>query len=142
MTLLKKIRILGAIVFALMLSTMTILGFLFVYQYKLNVSHDRRYESYLLANELRMSSDNLTRLARTFVVSGDAKYEKEYWSILDVRNGKSPRPDGRTVSLQKLMQDQGFTDQEFAKLKEAENNSNALVNTETIAMNAIKALAN
>lgn len=36
----------------------------------------RRYRSYLLADELRQSSDDLTRLARTFVVSGDAKWEK------------------------------------------------------------------
>lgn len=34
-----------------------------------------RYASYLLADELRQSSDDLTRLARTYVVSGDPKWE-------------------------------------------------------------------
>lgn len=38
------------------------------------------------------------------------------------------------------MEAQGFSDKEFAKLKEAEDNSNALVTTETIAMNAVKGL--
>ena len=51
-----------------------------------------RYNSYLLADELRQSSDDLTRLARTYVVSGDAKWEQQYFEILDIRNGKKPRP--------------------------------------------------
>ena len=51
-----------------------------------------RYHSYLLADELRQSSDDLTRLARTYVVSGDAAYERQYMDILDIRNGKKPRP--------------------------------------------------
>ena len=35
----------------------------------LNRAHLDRYESYRLANELRRSSDELTRLARTYVVT-------------------------------------------------------------------------
>ena len=117
-----------------------------------------RYQSYLLADELRQSSDDLTRLARTYVVSGDAAYEQQYMAILDIRNGAKARPQlyeriywdfvaggmpvppssGQTVALQKLMQDAGFTEQEFAKLKEAQANSDGLVKTEVIAMNAVK----
>ena len=51
-----------------------------------------RYKSFLLADELRQSSDDLTRLARTYVESGDAKWEQQYFEILDIRNGKRPRP--------------------------------------------------
>ena len=121
---------------------------------------DLRYRSYLLADELRQSSDDLTRLARTYAVTGDAKYEKQYFDILDIRNGKKPRPehyeriywdfvaagidkpqpDGATASLQALMKEAGFSEQEFAKLKEAQNNSDALVKNETSAMNAVKGL--
>jgi len=36
------------------------------------------------------------------------------------------------------MQEAGFTPEEFGKLQEAEDNSNALVTTETIAMHAVK----
>ena len=123
-------------------------------------SADLRYRSYLLADELRQNSDDLTRLARTYAVTGDAKYEKQYFDILDIRNGKKPRPehyeriywdfvaagidkpqpDGATASLQALMKEAGFSEQEFAKLEEAQNNSDALVKNETIAMNAVKGL--
>ena len=99
-----------------------------------------RYESHRLANELRQSSDELTRLARTYVVSGDPGYERQFWQVLAVRNGEAARPDGRRIPLRKLMEEQGFTVAEFAKLKEAEDNSNALVSTEKIAMHAVKGL--
>ncbi|MGH6646803.1 methyl-accepting chemotaxis protein [Aquabacterium sp.] len=118
----------------------------------------KRYQSYLLADELRQSSDDLTRLARTYVVSGDAKWEKQYLQVLDIRNGKVPRPqhyeriywdfrasdDGhqaateQAVALSDLMKQTGFSEQEFGKLKEAADVSNALVRTETIAMNLVK----
>ena len=111
---------------------------MFLNQRDLNRSHTNRHESLRLASELRASSDELTRLARTYVVTGDPTYEQEFWHVLDVRNGKKPRPDGRTVPLRTLMQQQGFTSEEFAKLQEAEDNSNALVTTETIAMHAMK----
>jgi methyl-accepting chemotaxis protein len=121
-------------------------------------AENNRYQSYLLADELRQSSDDLTRLARTYVVTGDEKYEQMYNDVLDIRNGKKPRPqhyervywdfvtepgqkprpDGETVSLQELMKRQGFTEQEFAKMTEGQNNSDALVQTEVIAMNAVK----
>ena len=110
----------------------------FLNQLALSRAQDNRYASQMLAQELRASSDELTRLARTYVVTGDPQHEAEYWRILDVRNGVKPRTDGRTIALRKLMEVQGFTEEEFAKLKEAEDNSNALVRTETIAMNAIK----
>ncbi|GJI95794.1 methyl-accepting chemotaxis protein [Duganella caerulea] len=127
---------------------------------ELNHASEARYHSYLLADELRQSSDDLTRLARTYVVTGDPKYEKEYLDILDIRNGKKPRPqhyeriywdfvaagvdkptpDGETVALADLMRQAGFTEEEFGKLKEAQANSDGLVKTEVIAMNAVKGL--
>jgi methyl-accepting chemotaxis protein len=129
-------------------------------QNQVNAANESRYQSFLLAKELRQSSDDLTRLARTYVVTGDPSYEKQYFDILDIRNGKKPRPlhyeriywdfvaagnekpqpDGEAVSLQDEMKKAGFTDQEFAKLKEAQGNSDDLVKAETIAMNAVKGL--
>lgn len=121
---------------------------------------EKRYESYLRADELRQSSDDLTRLARTYVATGESKYEKMYEDILAIRKGEKPRPqayeriywdlvlkvgdkprpEGETVSLQELMKRLGFTEKEFAKLKEAEENSDALVATEVLCMNAVKGL--
>ncbi len=122
---------------------------------------ENRYQSYLLADELRQSSDDLTRLARTYCLTGDSSYEEQYLAILDIRNGKKPRPqdysriywdfvaaDGRkpridssdTISIKELMKKQGFTDEEFQKLEESEAQSNNLVQLETKAMNATKGL--
>lgn len=120
----------------------------------------QRYASYILADELRQSSDDLTRLGRTYVVTGTSSYEQQYNDILEIRNGKKPRPqdywrvywdfvaagnakprpDDKTVSLQELMKQSGFTEQEFAKLKEAQARSDGLVNLEVEAMNAVKGL--
>ncbi len=94
-------------------------------------------ESLKLANELRYSSDELTRTARTYVVTGESKYRDEYWHILAVRDGQAPRPDGRSIPLRQLMKNVGITPAEFGLLKTAEDNSNALVATEVAAFQAM-----
>jgi methyl-accepting chemotaxis protein len=119
-----------------------------------------RYQSYLLADELRQSSDDLTRLARTYVVTGDPSFERQYGEILDIRNGSKPRPkdyeriywdfvaagqlkpspDTAAVPLLTLMKKAGFSDRELAKLSEAAANSDELVKAESVAMNAVKGL--
>ncbi len=126
----------------------------------LSVSQENRYRSYLLADELRQSSDDLTRLARTFAVTGDSHYEAQYWQVLDIRNGKrarpqqyerlywdflaaglpAPRANGESAPLLELMQRQGFSQAELNKLAEAQANSDALVQIETEAMNLAKGL--
>lgn len=131
-----------------------------VYQNRLNAKHELRYQSYLLAHQLRQSSDDLTRMARTYVITGDTKYEKIYQDILAIRNGAKvrpvnydriywdlvltygdkPRPDGKKIPLEKLMEQKSFSQAEFDKLREAQANSDGLVKTELIAMNAVKGL--
>ncbi|MEH6405048.1 MAG: methyl-accepting chemotaxis protein [Sneathiella sp.] len=127
-------------------------------QVEVTESHENKYLSYLLADELRQSSDDLTRLARTYVITGDAKYEVQYFDILDIRNGKKPRPvqyhriywdfiaadqpppriSKETVSLNDLMEQAGFTKKEFGFLEQASANSDGLVGLEVKAMNAVK----
>ncbi len=119
-----------------------------------------RYESYQAADELRQSSDDLTRLGRTYVVTGDEKYKKMYMDILAIRNGDKPRPksyhtiywdlvlnygdkpkpDGEVIALQRMMEKLGFTSEEFELLAQAKANSDGLVNMEVKAMNAVKGL--
>ncbi|MGE0236859.1 hypothetical protein [Methylocystis sp.] len=60
---------------------------------KVEDAQRRRYDTYLLADELRQSSDDLTRFARMYVATGDDRYLRYYWNILDIRNGKIPRPE-------------------------------------------------
>ena len=103
-------------------------------------THTIRYDSYLLADELRQSSDDLTRLARTYVITGDSRFESFYWETLAIRNGELPTPrhyeriywdlvlgepgfqinhDGERVSLRTRMERLGFTSLELVKLEEA-----------------------
>lgn len=96
------------------------------------------YESNNAADELRNSSEDLTKYVRAFVVTGNPEYEKEYWHVLNIRNGKEARPDGRKIPLNVLMRQLGFTNMELKKLKESQTNSDRLVKKEVIAMNAIK----
>ena len=95
-------------------------------------------------------------------MTGDPMWEQQYFEVLDIRNGKKPRPAGyekiywdfraagseppttlvasTSVPLLEMMKQAGFTDAEFAKLKEAAGNSDDLVKTETVAMNLVKGL--
>lgn len=45
-----------------------------------------------LANELKQSSDDLTRFARTYAATADPRYENYFQAILAIRDGKRPRP--------------------------------------------------
>lgn len=121
-------------------------------------AYQNRYRSYLLAHELRQSSDDLTRLGRTYAVTGDLSYKQQYMDILSIRNGEKPRPqayhriywdfaaggdlkprpDDATVPLLGLMKQQGFTDAEFKELEEAQKRSDGLVGLEVEAMNLVE----
>jgi len=142
-----------------------LLGALFASLMRLAELHDmrtesehRRYVSYKLADELRQSSDDLTRMARLFVATGEERfaeyfdeilairmgkkprpteYDLVYWDLVD-ENGTRPRPNGEAISLDDLMVAQGFTVEEFRKLTEARERSDGLVRMEAIAMNAIR----
>ena len=83
--------IFGAIITVVVLNLVALLGVIGV-QDELIEASERRYQSYMLADELRQSSDDLTRLARTYSVTGDSHYIDQYNAILDIRNGKIPRP--------------------------------------------------
>ena len=122
-------------------------------------ANELRHQSFLLADELRQSSDDLTRMVRTYVATGNPIYKKHFQDILDIRDGKKPRPvdyqkiywdlvtaDGRvpraasrqSIPLLDLMRQAGFTDQEFHKLAEAKANSDALTATELAAMRLVE----
>ncbi|MDG6773243.1 response regulator [Thiomicrorhabdus sp. ZW0627] len=124
---------------------------------KLSEAQSDRYEMHKAAVSLKSSSDELTRFARLYVVTGDKTYKENYQRILDIRNGLSARPegydqvywnyleplrsrihpDGQSQSLRSLMASLPFTKVEYAKLQEAEDKSNVLVGMETKAFNAM-----
>ncbi|MDP3132673.1 MAG: PAS domain-containing protein, partial [Burkholderiaceae bacterium] len=123
-------------------------------------ANDLRLRSFQLADELRQSSDDLTRMARTYVMTGDVRYKLAYQAILDIRDGKRPRPDGYQnvywdtallrdppqsqadgvgVPLLTLMEQAGFTPQELQKLEQAKAHSDRLTATEYAAMAMVDA---
>ena len=67
----------------------------YVYSEKqIDRANSQRHHSHILTDKLRQSSDDLTRMARTYVVTGDPRYKKYYQDILDIRDGKKPEPEG------------------------------------------------
>ena len=123
-------------------------------------AYQNQHLSYRLADELRQSSDDITRNARTYVVTGDTKWEEQFLSVIAIRNGekprpvdyhriywdfvaatgRAPRPDGARIPLQQMMREAGFSEAEFALLRQAQQNSDALIQLETVAINAAKGI--
>lgn len=118
-------------------------------------ANEERHISFLLADELRQSSDDLTRMVRTYIATGNPIYKAHFHEIMEIRDGIAPRPSGyqgvywdlidevghnltpkfdKTVPLLDLMRMANFTDAEFSKLAEAKKNSDALADTELAAI--------
>jgi PAS domain S-box-containing protein len=120
----------------------------------------RRSESLQLVDMLRQSSDDLTRMARSYVTTGDERFYGYFNRILAIRSGEAPRPlnyqrvywdhvtasgklpraDGKPASLDSLMVEHGFSQQEFNYIKNAEDLSNNLAVLEAQAMNTVKGI--
>ena len=119
-----------------------------------------KYRKYNLALELKKSSDDLTRFARTYAATGDPTYEDYFKAIVAIRDGKIPHPSnfsgsywdfvaggvftrdeaGETYSIEKRMLELGLSIEEKNKLTEAKQKSDALINLENTAFHAIKGL--
>lgn len=158
MSLRRLVQLLFGALVLLALTTALIIVFAVFKRRTLVETQRTRFVSYQLADELRQSSDDLTRFARTYVVTGDPAFERYYRDVLAIRNGEKPRPehyervywdllvptgrppnpDGARVPLRELMKQAGVTDEELATLQSAEATSNSLVGIEETAMHAFK----
>ncbi len=112
-----------------------------------------------LATELIDSSERLTAFARNYVATRDERYRRYYDQTLDMRNGLYVQPDeslsvywqlvvagqrpeptptkDRSQSLERRMLVAGITMEEFALLKDAQGNSDALAKLEKLAMDKV-----
>ncbi|MFF3543164.1 response regulator [Streptomyces platensis] len=124
-------------------------------------AESRRSESLRLADELRQTSDDLTRMARTYAVTGESRYRHYFAEILAIRDGRAPRPEqydrvywdvvtdtgkrptpsGPAVSFDTLAARAGFTGQELSLLKTARSRSDALARIEEAAFAEIDSTA-
>ncbi|PHS13290.1 MAG: hypothetical protein COA86_17440 [Kangiella sp.] len=151
-------------IFILLGTTSTLLIVLFFWAFIDLANESRELESiehnrFLMfekSGELRQSSDELTKFARIYVITGDKKYKDFYFNVLDIRNGKVKRPKdysllywnlpeserinhplGDPSSLKSEMSKLPFLPFEFDKLDDAERNSNQLVQLEVEAFNTL-----
>ncbi|MGG7036462.1 MAG: ATP-binding protein [Flavobacterium sp.] len=120
---------------------------------------NKRIKSILIANELRQTSDNLTRLARNYVLTGNPIYKQHYFDVLKIRNGQIGRPtkltpiyldhltglgaktyskDGTPLSLIQIAKNEGINSYEVNILKRAKKLSDHLALKEEKAFNLIK----
>ncbi len=137
----------------------TIMFFIYVRSEKaIDTANELRIRSYFLMDELRQSSDDLTRMARSYIATGDSIHKDHYDEIIAIRNGKSPRPidynniywdlvgqndkrprpySDQTISLLELMRQTGFSDLELTKLSNAKRDSDVLTHLEYEAMDLL-----
>ncbi|WP_407276359.1 EAL domain-containing protein [Halothiobacillus sp. DCM-1] len=148
----------------LLIYTAMVLGFVvYVHAEKeIDEVNDVRFHTLQLMVELRQSSDDLTRMARSFVVTGDARFRAAYDALLAQREGRAgaavlgsvtdwdqwlddphapsgaaPSPSqsaAPSVALLTRMATAGFTPAELAQLREAKHESDALTALERQAM--------
>ena len=139
--------------------TISVILFTLILQNEAQVTEaeETRHRLYLRADQLRQTSDDLTRMARLYVVTEDPKYREYFQAILDIRDGIKPRPQsyyriywdfyistgepprtsGKAISLQELIKQEKFTEEELLFLQETERISNELAKIEKQAMNLV-----
>jgi signal transduction histidine kinase/DNA-binding response OmpR family regulator/HPt (histidine-containing phosphotransfer) domain-containing protein/HAMP domain-containing protein len=113
-------------------------------------AESRRSTSLRLADELRQTSDDLTRMARSYVATGEPRYLNWFAEILAIRDGTAPRPQaydqiywdvvtdtgarptpfGPPVGFRTLAARAGFTASELELLATAQARSDALARIE------------
>lgn len=135
----------------------------YVYTEKqLDKASESRYVSHQLASQLRQTSDDLTRMVRSYVLTGDVRYKRYFQNIVDIRNGKIPLPEGyfnsywdmvlvgklpppstqgKGVALLDMMREAGFTQDELDRLSIAKRYSDDLTTLEFEAMRMAEAPA-
>ncbi|WP_281614255.1 PAS domain-containing protein [Flammeovirga sp. SubArs3] len=117
------------------------LVFLYFNQEKLFESQVNRYTSYRLGDALRQSDDFLTEYCKNFIVTKDTIWEKKYWELVAVREGRLiPEDSGWERSILDSMYHMGFSQEEFELLKDALGKSNQLIKKEEQAFNAAKGI--
>jgi signal transduction histidine kinase/CheY-like chemotaxis protein/HPt (histidine-containing phosphotransfer) domain-containing protein len=120
-------------------------------------AENQRNTSFRLADSMRQSSNDLTRMVRLYVSTGDSRFRDYYNEILVIRSGAAPRPMrydssfwdrvladgkgfveyGRPEALVDQMRAADFTEGEFEALNASLAASNGLALTELEVMEAV-----
>jgi len=123
-----------------------------------NIHSENRYDALVTSKALKESSDDLTKFIRFYAATGNTYYKEAYNQVLAIRNGELGRPDdyhhiywdllnaeyklsetdNEPISLNDLFEIVKLTEEEKSLLREAEENSNKLVELERLSMRAIE----
>lgn len=122
---------------------------------RIDRANNLRHQSLLLINELRQSSYDLSKLARSYILTSEPFYKQYYQDILDIRDGKKARPadynstywelliankipidnsNEQPIALFELMRQTKFSDEDFQLLAKAKIKSDAVTAMELDAI--------
>lgn len=121
-------------------------------------AHDQRFYSVLFSEELRQSSDDLTRAIRLYTLTSRPGFKQKFLDALDIHRGLKPRPAaleknywnivreddncpesfGEARPLMEMARSAGFTSEEYGALDKAMQLSDELIEMEMAAMNMLE----
>jgi hypothetical protein len=90
-----------------------------------------------VAEEMAVSSDNLTNYARYYVTTRSTAWKDRFDQVLRVRNGQAPDAHGKKLSFKDKVISVGFSDSELELILTAEKLSNNLATLEVKAFDSI-----
>ena len=128
---------------------------------KLKELEEETRDLYQLGDTLRQTSDDLTKMVRMYVVTGEEKYidyfkeiedirnglrarpedyHKIYWDLVISEGGKQPRISEAPISFEDMVKESKADSLELELLKTSQQNSDELIELEEEAINAVKGL--
>ena len=127
---------------------------------EINEVTNQKSDAIKWAKHLKWTSDELTRMARTYVVTGEKRYKDYFDAILAIRDGRAQRPQKysgafwdqvlvgtrdyrkgvEAKALDLILIENGMTSVERGILRQAERHSNRLAALETKAFNLMLGL--
>ncbi|MCB9245335.1 MAG: SpoIIE family protein phosphatase [Flavobacteriales bacterium] len=155
--LLRRVSYLFGLLIVLAVTCMLIVKQIGDYNSNIADLQDQQAELLMYGDELRQSSDDLTRMARLYVLTGDSNYLEHYREIVAIRDGLAPRPidyggiywdyilatgnppraSEAPISLIDLLRSAGASEDQMEFFEEAKRNSDRLISLEEEAFKAM-----
>ncbi len=154
---LQRLRITSLIALVMGIAAVLLSALSYNSHQQLREAEDNRYQAYKLTEQLRLSSDSLTMMARAYAATGEPRFKDYFQQIVAIRDGLAPRPEnyhrvywdlllvgfqpsalGEARALDELMVAAGISEQELALLRLAKAESDALTAMENRAFNAVE----